>query len=133
MRYFIYLLLLLLVCCCPKSKEKLDSDQYIRTELYFGLPKPEDSVAATWEVFTDSFITPIFPSGYTILDADGRWRDKDSISTAKEKSKIVIVIYKPDSTKENGIQYIIQHYKQQFKQKAILRVDNRVTTNLDNY
>jgi len=129
--YYIISLFLLSACNINQQSEVAQQNQYIRTELYFGLPAPKDSVTATWEAFADSFITPAFPDGYTILDADGRWRDKYSATTAKEKSKLLIIIYKSDSLKEKEIEKIITQYKLLFKQKAVLRVDGQVTTNLD--
>ena len=136
MKYYIIPIILFSFSCQPKqetSKVANDSTLYLRTDLYFGLPAPKDSVTTSWEAFADSFITPVFPNGYTVSNAEGRWRDRDSAETAKEQSKILTIIYKPDSTKNKGIEYIMAQYKQLFKQKAVLRTDCPVTTNLDNY
>ena len=136
MKYYIIPLILFFLCCQPKReavKGTDDSTLYLRTDLYFGLSAPKDSVTTSWEAFADSFITPVFPNGYTVCNVEGRWRDSDSAKTAKEQSKVLTIIYKPDSAKNKRIEYIMAQYKQLFKQKAVLRTDCPVTTNLDNY
>jgi len=132
MNYFrLVLLILSLLSCQPKPEPPQNQPNLLfRTELFFGLPKPADSVTTTWEAFADSFITPVFPNGYTVVDAEGRWRSPDSAKTAKEQSKVVTIIYRYDDHKSAAVDSIIERYKVLFKQQSVLRADGMVTSNL---
>src|SRR5258705_2191499 len=70
------------------------SEKFIRTELYFGLTKPDKTTLtdAEWSAFVDEAITPRFPNGFTVLDAEGQWRNNEG-KIAKESSKVFIVVY----------------------------------------
>src|SRR5688500_17329335 len=48
---------------------------YLRTTLYFGLARPSGVVSdANWQSFLRDEITPRFPDGLTVWEADGQWR-----------------------------------------------------------
>ena len=78
-------------------------ERYVRTELFFGLSRK--GLPEIWEgefqQFIDEFVTPRFPKGLTILDALGQWREDDS-TTAKEPSKVMILIYSTKSAARLG-------------------------------
>jgi len=131
MRYLFITLILSLFSCQQKPEPvKVQPNLLFRTELFFGLPKPEDSVTTSWEAFADSVITPFFPDGYTVSDAEGRWRSSDSAKTVKEQSKVVTIIHSYDDHKSAAIDSIIERYKTLFKQQSVLRADGMVTSNL---
>ncbi len=74
-----------------------------------------------WQQFLDSEITPRFPDGLTVLDAYGHYRNSQGNLT-REKTKLVILIYKNSPEKNQAIQAIIDSYKQKFQQESVLRV-----------
>src|SRR5690242_10421816 len=67
------------------------SEKFIRTELYFGRNIPTGGTVSEsdWQKFVDEVVTPRFPDGLTVLDADGQWRGKDG-SIAREESKVIV-------------------------------------------
>ena len=103
------------------------AEKWIRTELYFGMSRKggADISEAEFQGFVDEVVTPRFPSGLTILDARGQWREDDS-TLAKERSKVLVLIY-PRSERRSAntkIEEIRAAYKSRFTQQSVLRVDD---------
>jgi uncharacterized protein DUF3574 len=101
--------------------------RWIRTELFFGLSKPDGSIIAAedWNTFLDGQILRRFPDGLTVLDATGRYLDQQQ-RTIKEPSKLVILFYSPDraSAANSNITAIVTEYCSQFHQESVLRADS---------
>ena len=103
----------------------LHGDPYIETVLVIGLSKPGGVVTETeWQYFVDSYITPKYRRGLTILDSDGQWMMQTG-EVIKEDSKIIILLYGAGSQAENdkNIEFIIDTYKKLHQQEAVLRID----------
>ncbi len=102
------------------------AEKYVRTELFFGLSKPNGSLVSEsdWQRFVDEFVTPRFPDGLTILEADGQWRGKDA-KVVREQSKVIVLLYKRKERKEANtkIEEIRSEYMKRFDQEAVMRVD----------
>jgi len=101
----------------------------IKTELYFGrnITGGETVSDNDWDKFLNDVVTPKFPSGLTVIDADGQFRT-DSGDIEREASKILILIYpKKDRKAANEkIETIRAAYIKTFRQMSVLRVDSRV-------
>jgi hypothetical protein len=101
-------------------------EKFIRTELYFGrnIPKGGTVSESDWQKFVDEVVTPRFPDGLTVLDADGQWRGKDG-SIAREESKVIVLLYPRKLRKEmnSKIEEIRAEYKRRFQQEAVMRID----------
>jgi len=99
----------------------------VKTELIFGLSKPDGGVIseAEWQKFLDEYITPRFKEGLTVLEADGQYQTP-SKEVVKEKSKIVILLYENNEEVNSSIEYIRSSYKQLFQQESVLRVSTPV-------
>ena len=101
-------------------------EKFIRTELYFGRNIPTGGTVseADWQKFVDEIVTPRFPDGLTVLDADGQWRGKDG-SIAREESKVIILLYprKDRKVMNAKIEEIRAEYKKRFAQEAVMRID----------
>jgi hypothetical protein len=102
------------------------AEKFIRTELYFGRNKPTGGTVsdADWQAFIDEFVTPRFPDGLTVLDADGQWKGKDG-SIAREESKVIVLLYprKLRKAMNTKIEEIRSEYKKRFAQEAVMRID----------
>ncbi|MEO8665535.1 MAG: DUF3574 domain-containing protein [Ignavibacteria bacterium] len=103
-----------------------NEEKFIKTELYFGLNKPDGSkIAETdWEAFSDTVISKVFTKGSTILKSDGRWLDGDEL--IKEESRVVIYfskIYAMTDEFSGKIDVIRDKYKLYYRQQAVLRTD----------
>ena len=102
------------------------AEKWIRTELYLGLSRKGGTEVSeeAFQGFIDEIVTPRFPSGLTILEARGQWREEDSTVT-KERSKVLVLIY-PRSERRAAntkIEEIRTEYKKRFFQQSVLRVD----------
>lgn len=104
------------------------AEKFWRTELYFGMNKPDDSEvsAAEWSDFLENEVTPRFPDGFTVLESFGQYKDNRG-KIIKEKSRVVILLYtKKDKRKNNTkIEEIRTAYKKFFQQESVLRMDFR--------
>jgi hypothetical protein len=97
---------------------------YVQTILVFGLSKPGGTISEEeWINFVDTYVTPEFKEGLTIVDSDGQWM-MESGEVIKEDSKIMILLYENDSSAEvdDAIEEIKETYKKLFDQEAVLRI-----------
>jgi hypothetical protein len=102
------------------------SVDFARTELFFGTAKPEGVVTdEEFFEFLDRIITPRFPDGLTLLKGDGQFRGEDGL-IVKEDSFILILLYPLEDFREDSrkINAIREHYKDEFQQESVLRVDD---------
>lgn len=98
------------------------TDIFIQDELYFGRSRTEGIISeAEFQKFLDTEITPRFPDGLTVIDANGQFRNRAGI-IIKEPTKILVLIYPNSPEKKQAIQNIINLYKSQFQQESVLRV-----------
>jgi hypothetical protein len=108
-------------------------DRYYRTELYFGLAKPDGSevTAEEWAQFLADEVTPRFPAGFTVIEALGQYQ-RDDKRIVKEKSRVLILLYEKKDRK--GITVKIEEiraaYKKAFLQESVMRLDIRQTVNV---
>ena len=95
--------------------------------LYFGTQKPDGGVVsdAEWQQFLAGVVTPRFPDGFTTWEANGQWRDQKGV--IEHERTHVLLIVGPGETK---IREIIEAYKKQFGQEAVLRLRSHVGTPL---
>lgn len=95
--------------------------------LYFGTQKPDGGVVsdAEWQQFLADVVTPRFPDGFTTWEANGQWRDQKGV--IEHERTHILQIVGPGETK---IREIIDAYKKQFAQEAVLRLHSHVDTPL---
>jgi hypothetical protein len=98
---------------------------FLRTELFFGLSKPEGEVTEEeFQQFLAQNITPRFPDGLTVVTGLGQFRNAFSI-IIQERTKLVILLYPPDQAHTSGrIEQIREEYKTLFQQESVLRADS---------
>ncbi len=98
---------------------------YVQTILVFGLSKTDGGSVSEeeWINFVDTFVTPEFREGLTIVDSDGQWMMENG-EVIKEGSKILILLYDNESSAEvdDTIEQIKETYKKLFNQEAVLRI-----------
>jgi hypothetical protein len=107
-------------------KNQLNAENFSRTELFFGLSKPDGSVVTEeeFQVFIDTKVTPLFPDGLTLLTGTGQFQNS-SETVVKEGSKVLILLYPFHSDSNRKIQQIRQAYMSTFQQQSVLRVDEQ--------
>lgn len=101
-------------------------ERFLRTELFFGLSKPDGSEVTDeeWIQFLDDVVSPAFPKGYTILRAEGRYQDSGG-RTIVEKSRVLVILYPKNKKLESRrkIDMIRAAYIKRFDQEAVIRMD----------
>jgi hypothetical protein len=103
-----------------------DAETWNRTELYFGMSKPDGTNVTTLEFreFLDREVSPRFPDGLTLLTGYGQYRSATGY-IAKENSMVLILLYPNDMTDANeNIEAIRNEYEKAFNQESVLRVDS---------
>ncbi|MDF3810415.1 MULTISPECIES: DUF3574 domain-containing protein [Rhodopseudomonas] len=70
--------------------------------------------------FTAREITPRFPDGLTVIDANGQWRDTERGALVREPSKLVLIAFDDSTEKRAALAAIAQAYKARFKQQSVL-------------
>ncbi|MBX9825329.1 MAG: DUF3574 domain-containing protein [Xanthobacteraceae bacterium] len=85
-------------------------------ELLFGRSNVSDF---NWDRFLAAEVTPRFPDGLTVYDARGQWKNPQTGTIARERSKVVMIAMPSDPGNEAKLQEIIAAYKTRFKQQSV--------------
>jgi hypothetical protein len=108
---------------CPDRMTAMTSEL-----LYFGTSSPRGPVTpAQWTGFLERNVAPRFPDGFTVWQADGQWRG-ESGEVEREGSYVLNVVHAGGSAQHFAA--IIDAYKTQFQQEAVLRVQGNVCVSL---
>ncbi len=95
-----------------------------RLELLFGMAKPDGSEVsdAEWRAFLEAEVSSRFPDGLMVLTGYGQWRSTET-GSAREKSRVVEIWYRPAADSDAKIETIRAAYKTRFGQESVMRVD----------
>lgn len=101
---------------------RADEQLAVRDTLYFGrsIPGGGEVDDAAWQAFEAATLLPAFPRGYTVLDADGRWRGDDG-ATIGEESRLVVIVHADDGTSDAKVREVAARYRSRFRQDSVLR------------
>lgn len=81
---------------------------------------------ADFTAFLDAEVTPRFPDGLTVLDAQGRWRS-GSGAIESEASKVLVLIFPARERQADlGAQAIRDAYRRVFSQESVLMTSQEV-------
>ncbi|MEU1791037.1 DUF3574 domain-containing protein [Streptomyces sparsogenes] len=106
---------------------------YVETRLFFGTQRPDGGPPVTDEqfmAFVDEEVTPSFPSGLTIQDGRGQWRDRNG-TIERERSYELILLYPVSEARvqDARIERIRDTYERRYAQESVARADE--TTRVD--
>ena len=91
-----------------------------QSRLYFGLDTPDGTISdGAWDAFVDQAVTPRFPQGLTLLDAQGRWRDAQG-AAAGQRSRVVELVHADSAADRRALSEVIHDYKARFRQDGVL-------------
>jgi hypothetical protein len=98
----------------------------VATQLFFGLSRPDGGTVdeAEWQAFLADTVTPRFPAGFTIIAADGQWRDEGKAVILRESSRVLLIVH-PAGADEAALAALIGGYKTRFRQQSVLRLDTK--------
>ncbi|NJK49243.1 DUF3574 domain-containing protein [Candidatus Gracilibacteria bacterium] len=104
----------------------IDNDpnpEFIQTDLFFGrnIAGGTQVTQEQFQAFVDRFITPRFPDGLTIFDANGQFEDSTG-TIIQEPSKVVRLLLEDTQENETALDEIIKAYIEQFRQESVLAV-----------
>ncbi|MEU8434409.1 DUF3574 domain-containing protein [Streptomyces sp. NPDC029216] len=102
---------------------------YISTHLYFGTGRHDGNPPITEEEFNRfvaEVVTPRFPSGLTLQEGRGQWRDKEG-DINREKSYELTVMYpvREAAARNLDIEYIRRLYCKTWELESVGRADVR--------
>src|SRR6185369_7200471 len=128
MRAMVLMTVLLVGCRTSELAPSTDAKTMLRTEMFFGLSRPDGGAVSDqeWQAFVDETITPRFPDGFTIVDGVGQWREASG-HIAHERAKILLILHPRDQTTTTKLDEIRAEYKQRFKQEAVMRETSETT------
>ncbi|MGO4462125.1 DUF3574 domain-containing protein [Streptomyces sp. M-16] len=106
-----------------------EGSPYISTHLYFGTGRHNGNPPITEEEFMKfvaDVITPRFPSGLTLQEARGQWRDKEG-DINRERSYELTVMYpvREAHARNADIEYIRRLYCKTWELESVGRADVR--------
>lgn len=104
---------------------EVEAISLIQKDLFFGrnIFGGGEVSEAEFAAFVDNLITPRFPAGLTIFDADGQFEDSTG-TIIEERSKLVTLFVEDTPQSESAIDEIVTAYLQQFNQESVLQVTN---------
>ena len=92
----------------------------MRTTLYFGLTRPSGTVSEReWRDFVRNEVTPQFPDGLTVWEAEGQWRRPDG-KIDQERSKVLLLVHDDTPAARETLGALVASYKRMFQQESVL-------------
>ena len=107
------------------------STLWSRTELYFGMQKPDDSFTSDdeYQRFLDEQVSPRFRDGFTVLTGRGQYLGPSG-RLWREPTKVLVIMYPPDPSRSAAVEEIRHAYITAFHQEAVMRVDSTTCVTL---
>lgn len=89
--------------------------------LAFGLSKPGGAQVTTaeWKDFLATTVTPLFPAGLSVVNAQGQWQDTPDQPITHETAKLVWIMAPDSPTLVPALNSIRETYKKLFNQKSV--------------
>lgn len=97
-----------------------------KAELFFGrsIATSGEVSETDWQRFAAEEITPRFPDGLTVEDAEGQWSGQKGL--VRERSKHVVIVYSGNAAAK--LEAIRVAYKSRFHQDSVLLVETGACT-----
>ena len=115
---------------CPVEQVEDDCcGGMVKTELYFGLQKPDGATVSEeeWQAFVDKSVSPLF-EGFTIVDAFGQCKNAEG-KLVKEKTKMLIIVQEEGDGK--NVDKVKKAFNRTFPKNAFFKVSYPVLASLD--
>jgi hypothetical protein len=108
---------------CSLASEK----PMLVTQLFFGLSiKGRGPVTPhEWNEFLRRDVTPRFPDGFTVYEAEGQWQNPASHAVVRERSKIMIIAAEDSAEVRTKISEVSDLYRSTFHQQAVGVITHR--------
>lgn len=98
--------------------------RFMETDLYFGMSLPDGRHIDTtaWNRFVQEEISAVFPDGFTVIPANGSWKNKQG-TIITEPSHVVVTLHKKSPALDRRIDSLKKKYQSAFQQESVLQVD----------
>lgn len=105
----------------------------IQTELHFGLSTLNGGTVSdsAWEQYSATCLGKVFSNGFTTLKGTGKWLNTETKIVESEPTVMVIAANKKNRRLSMQIDSAIAVYKRTFHQQSVLRVDKKITMQLE--
>ena len=99
----------------------LRGDPGITARLYFGRTIKGGGVVddIAWQKFLAENVTPRFPSGFSVFDGYGQWRQRSTGRIIQEKSTVIEIAAEKDADTIWRIEEIRADYRAKFNQESV--------------
>ena len=102
----------------------------LRTTLYFGGSRPQGWVSEMeWRTFLRDEVTPRFPNGMTVWDAEGQWRGPEGV-IGHERTKVLLLVHPDTAAARQAVRAVIDRYRTTFEQESVLWETSQVCAGL---
>jgi hypothetical protein len=90
------------------------------SRIYLGAAKPGGGWVGRdeFQAFLESIVTRAFPNGFTLLNAQGVWKDTDNGALVHETTRIIEAAH--DYGDLETVKTVAQAYKDLFEQQAVM-------------
>jgi hypothetical protein len=101
---------------CPNGQARMG-----RIELVLGMSRKgrPDVTDAEWQAFLAREVTPRFPDGLTVIQAQGQWRGADGVAI-REPSRVLLVWSRPAADLDARLEAIRDGWKRAHAQESVL-------------
>ena len=105
---------------CPEG-----AHHFVKYELYMGRSMADGDTVSDeeWDRFLADSVTPRFPDGLTVLDAEGQWRNSEG-RILKERSVVLVILAPPGEEGRRLIDEVSDQYQRRFDQESVLAVES---------
>ena len=123
--------LLALTACTPSPRTAATCTAPLKpalqVDLYFGrtTDKGREIDEAEWAGFLAEEVTPRFPSGLSVLDVVGQYREPSG-RIERERTKLLVVVVFDAPSHGPKVQAIGDAYKRRYGQHSVFRVEHPV-------
>ncbi len=106
----------------PAALTDPNAHAIVRTELFFGLQRDDGSPVSEeeWNQFVNDAVNVYFPTGFTVIDGQGRYRNADR-KAVEERSKVVIIFNDGTWDTLQKFDQLRRLYCQRFGPRSIIR------------
>jgi hypothetical protein len=100
---------------CPAGQNEM-----LTVRLYFGQEMNGKTITpSAWRDFLAKNVTPLFPDGFTVYDAQGQWRDTGTHVITREPSRVIEIIAPDSRTLRENAETVRRNYKDRFHQQSV--------------
>ena len=112
-------MLCIALAACSVSPER----SWVRTELFFGLGEGLEENPSAFGRYLDDAVSPAFPAGFTVLEAQGQWQPEDGGPPKRLRSRVLVILHPGDAASEDRIEDLRAQWIQRSGHESVLRVD----------